>query len=73
MLRDPVCGMEVSADSRWFTSYQGETYYFCAKGCKEEFDQSPEHFASRLVSDRGEMTEDTYPTTGTEADSVDRD
>lgn len=73
MAKDPVCGAEVGDDSTWFTNYQGETYYFSSAECKQEFDRSPEHFASRLVSDRGEMTEDTYPTIGTELDSVDRE
>jgi xanthine dehydrogenase accessory factor len=42
---DPVCGMEVDTASAEYTSdYQGTTYYFCAAGCKESFDQKPEAY-----------------------------
>jgi YHS domain-containing protein len=26
------------------STYRGKTYYFCAPGCKVEFDRSPEKF-----------------------------
>lgn len=45
---DPVCGMQVNpASAAGHTEYAGETYYFCAMGCKRRFDASPEQFASR--------------------------
>lgn len=32
-----------------FTSiYKGETYYFCAKSCKESFDQDPDYYMRGL-------------------------
>ena len=44
-LKDPVCGMEVTYESAQARSeYNGQTYYFCSLGCKEEFDQNPEKF-----------------------------
>lgn len=46
MAKDPVCGMEVDpkgAGSK--AEYKGETYYFCAAGCKAAFEKSPEKFA----------------------------
>ncbi len=43
--RDPVCGMEVTAETAEATSeYQGRTYYFCSLGCKKSFDKEPEKF-----------------------------
>lgn len=37
------CGCEKSTAP--FTSqYHGESYYFCAKECKEQFDQNPEFY-----------------------------
>ena len=46
MAKDPVCGMEVDEAKAAATStYAGKTYYFCATGCKKEFDQSPEKYA----------------------------
>lgn len=42
---DPVCGMEVdTTTTEWKTEYQGQTYYFCAPGCKRSFEKEPEKF-----------------------------
>ncbi len=42
---DPVCGMEVEAENAAGKSeYQGQTYYFCCDGCKEEFDAHPQQY-----------------------------
>jgi xanthine dehydrogenase accessory factor len=43
---DPVCGMEVGvASARWISEHLGETYYFCAPGCKAAFDKTPAEYA----------------------------
>ncbi|MEO6197366.1 MAG: YHS domain-containing protein [Dehalococcoidia bacterium] len=48
MATDPVCGMDVDPAMAAATSeYKGKTYYFCAKGCKKEFDSSPEKYAEK--------------------------
>ncbi len=48
MVRDPVCGMEIDEKKAPLRSdYQGRTYYFCAPGCKAEFDRNPERFLGR--------------------------
>ena len=42
MAIDPICKMTVDEASAKFTSvHKGETYYFCAPGCKKAFDQDP--------------------------------
>ena len=45
---DPVCGMEVNreiASALALTAeYNGETYFFCGKGCKLDFDENPAKF-----------------------------
>lgn len=41
-LKDPVCGMSVTADSAHQFNYQNQTYYFCAASCLEKFRQNPE-------------------------------
>ncbi len=42
MAKDPVCGMQVDEKQAAHTStYEGRTYYFCAAGCKQAFDQDP--------------------------------
>ena len=44
---DPVCHMEVEvATARWITEHEGETYYFCAPGCKASFEKTPAEFIS---------------------------
>lgn len=48
MAIDPVCGMTVDPKSAAGKSeYQGQTYYFCALGCKKAFDQEPERYAGK--------------------------
>ena len=43
---DPVCGMEVEvANARWIGEHDGETYYFCAPGCKAAFEKAPAEYA----------------------------
>lgn len=42
---DPVCKMEVEIATAPATSvYRGQTYYFCAPGCKKTFDDHPEDY-----------------------------
>ncbi|MBI3926367.1 MAG: HAD-IC family P-type ATPase, partial [Armatimonadetes bacterium] len=40
-LRDPVCGMEVSADSPHRAEHGGRTFYFCRQSCRERFEEDP--------------------------------
>jgi YHS domain-containing protein len=45
MAKDPVCGMDVEEQTAQHKSeYQGQTYYFCAAGCKRAFDKEPEKY-----------------------------
>ena len=42
MEKDPVCGMLVDPKTAAGKSeYNGKTYYFCAPGCKKDFDKDP--------------------------------
>jgi len=44
-VKDVVCGMMIDPKEAAATSeYKGETYYFCAKGCKVAFDKDPEKY-----------------------------
>lgn len=54
MTKDPVCGMEVSEKAAAGKSdYKGKTYYFCALGCKKEFDKNPEKYLKSPSSAHG--------------------
>ena len=44
-LRDPVCGMTVSADTPHRLSHQGEDVLFCSAHCKTKFVAEPEKYA----------------------------
>ncbi|GAB4535103.1 MAG: YHS domain-containing protein [Anaerolineales bacterium] len=45
MAIDPVCGMQVDEKSAAATfDYKGQTYYFCAPGCKAAFEKDPESY-----------------------------
>jgi Cu+-exporting ATPase len=45
LVKDVVCGMMIDPETAAATSeYGGATYYFCAAGCKTDFDASPEKY-----------------------------
>ncbi|MDY6874749.1 MAG: YHS domain-containing protein [Chloroflexota bacterium] len=45
MTKDVVCGMEVDPKTAPAqTEHKGQTYYFCAPGCKVAFDKNPEKY-----------------------------
>lgn len=45
MATDPVCEMEIEeTDAAATAEYDGQTYYFCAAGCKETFVSAPEEY-----------------------------
>jgi Cu+-exporting ATPase len=40
--------MEVDpVEARYFSDYQGQTFYFCSAACKQQFDQNPARYAHR--------------------------
>ena len=40
-----MCGMTIDpADAVGHIDYKGQTYYFCAESCLEQFRENPEHF-----------------------------
>jgi YHS domain-containing protein len=48
MAKDPVCGMDVNpevASAQGLSSdHEGQTYYFCGRGCKLAFDEDPARY-----------------------------
>ncbi len=48
MVIDPVCHMEINEETAQHrTEYDGKTYYFCAAGCKQAFDENPQMILSK--------------------------
>jgi YHS domain-containing protein len=37
MPKDPICGMEVEESKALKLEKNGETYFFCSKGCQDKF------------------------------------
>ena len=45
MARDPVCGMDVDEKTAKHKSeHAGQSYYFCAPGCKKAFEAEPKKY-----------------------------
>ena len=42
----PVCGMDVDPATAPKAVFKGKTYYFCSQGDKEQFDATPDKFAT---------------------------
>jgi YHS domain-containing protein len=66
---DPVCGMAVVPGAKEIVaSIDGETYYFCAKGCRQSFEENPQKFLNPKPAKRkglwGRYLERLEKTTG---------
>jgi P-type Cu+ transporter len=54
MAKDLVCNMEVDEKTaKYTTTYKGQTYYFCAPGCKYMFEEDPEKYINGGGEDMG--------------------
>ena len=51
VLKDPVCGMKVSEDSKHKAEHEGRTYYFCCQGCRDKFVANPEQYLMQPLKD----------------------
>ncbi|MFZ5502553.1 MAG: YHS domain-containing protein [Pseudomonadota bacterium] len=47
---DPVCGMQVSADSGYTKMHQGTQYRFCSRSCLDKFDANPQQYLKKEPS-----------------------
>lgn len=48
---DPVCGMAVERENAIKIEWEGRQFYFCAKGCRDEFISHPEQFIGEIIRD----------------------
>ena len=45
IVRDPVCGMRISASEAYsYAAHDDHAYYFCASGCKDQFEKHPRRY-----------------------------
>ena len=47
MATDPVCGMAVEREGAPHYRHDGQTFFFCAAACREEFAAAPDHVLRR--------------------------
>ncbi len=50
MAEDPVCRMAVERENGISAEWNGETYYFCSRGCRAEFLEDPAEFLREAIS-----------------------
>jgi putative ABC transport system ATP-binding protein len=48
MATDPVCGMKVEREKAVMTEWEGQSYSFCSRGCRNEFLEDPRQFLDAL-------------------------
>ena len=49
LVKDPVCGMGIEpATAAGKLQYKGQTVYFCAKHCEQEFKKNPAKYLPNL-------------------------
>ena len=54
MANDPVCGMAVEREKAILLDWDGgQTFYFCAKGCRDEFISNPDGFIREIQRQDG--------------------
>jgi Cu+-exporting ATPase len=44
MVKDVVCGMDISTDTHFHAIQEDETYYFCSQNCQDKFEKSPQEY-----------------------------
>jgi P-type Cu+ transporter len=49
-LKDPVCGMTVTADSLYLVQHAGKPVYFCSAGCKAKFAADPAKYLKSMLA-----------------------
>jgi putative ABC transport system ATP-binding protein len=49
MAIDPVCGMSVEREKAINLEWEGKIYYFCAKGCRDEFASNRQKFMVEVL------------------------
>jgi len=53
MAVDPVCGMSVDKETApAHAAHDGQTFYFCARGCRDEFLAAPQKFLEKVGQTR---------------------
>lgn len=57
IIKDVVCGMNVSEGSEFHTSYASTIYYFCSQNCQHKFNNDPKKYISVTQWDKEKSKE----------------
>ncbi len=49
MASDPVCGMAIEREKAATAEWEGQVFYFCSKGCRNEFLEDPQQFLDTVL------------------------
>jgi len=58
-MKDPVCGMQVTEDSKFTSQFDSKKYFFCSQSCNDKFDNSPTEFVEKECCGHCESTDET--------------
>ena len=62
---DPVCGMSIDpATAVGSSSYNGQTYHFCSRGCETKFDLAPAEYIAVPAATASCCSTEMSPRTG---------
>ncbi len=48
ILHDPICTMEVTPRTPFYSEYKGHIFYFCSQNCKELFEKNPQKYFNSI-------------------------
>ncbi|CAN5817531.1 heavy metal translocating P-type ATPase [soil metagenome] len=48
-LKDPVCGMAVTAEASHHLEHEGRPYFFCSAGCQSKFAVDPSRYIAKIA------------------------
>ncbi len=55
-VKDPVCGMEIRPeDAAAKEEHEGQTFYFCSRGCHEVYLKDPHRYGHQSEASGGHM------------------
>lgn len=60
LMKDPVCGMNVTTESEHSSLHEGQKYYFCSSRCKDTFQLTPSDFLNSSRSTENVDDSDLY-------------
>ena len=71
IVKDVVCGMDISTDTEFHTVEHDETYYFCSINCQEKFEKDPHKYMHQ--HDEGENCSSCKPLEHVEIHTIESD